>query len=286
MLHPKENSIDFEYKTIISELIKENLPLISKSIILTEKELDKLTLKDFKRYNEFSSNIDIHKSFKEKFHCILDLIFLSEIHEVANFLSYIDEQCYKFIQYVPDKLKQRAKTKIKEVVLTVDINLYDNNNPSFLNFFGEIIAINHILSSPDNRYVIEDIEYKLKNGKSIDFSIYDNVFKDFLLIEIMNIHFQKEKLLSYTPDEFLKFLKQRISDKYFDKTNLITNNIVIKILPIIWNNIEDITSFKSVIKNIDNGVYNFPVMFLLIQKDFEGINLYQFTSINSYFDSL
>ena len=183
-------------------------------------------------------------------------------------------------------MKQRAKTKIKEVVLTVDINLYDNNNPSFLNFFGEIIAINHILSSPDNRYVIEDIEYKLKNGKSIDFSIYDNVYKDFLLIEIMNIHFQKEKLLSYTPNEFLKFLKQRISDKYFDKTNLITNNIVIKILPIIWNNLEDMTSFKSVFKNIDNGVYNFPVMFLLIQKDFEGINRYQFTSINSYFDSL
>jgi len=286
MLHPKENSIEFEYKTIISELIKENLPLISKSIILTKKELDKLTLKDFRRYNEFSLNIDIHKSFKEKFHCILDLIFLSEIHEVANLLSYIDEQCYKFIQNVPDKLKQRAKTKIKDVVLTVDINLYDNNNPSFLNFFGEIIAINHILSSPDNRYFIEDIEYKLKNGKSIDFSIYDNVFKDFLLIEIMNIHFQKEKLLSYTPDEFLKFLKQRISDKYFDKTNLITNNIVIKILPIIWNNIEDMTSFKSVIKNIDNGVYNFPVMFLLIQKDFEGINLYQFTSINSYFNSM
>lgn len=284
MKHSIEN-YQLDYEMHIVQLIRENLPLISNIVDFSKKDMRKLAIKDLLRLNEFNSNSNIHNTFNEKFHSILDLIFLSNISKAMDFLKFIDIQSYKFVENVPEKLRHKAISKIKEMVLTQDIKLNDNNNPTFLNYFGEIIAINHIINSSNNRYCLENIEYKLTNKKSIDFQIYDNYNNDSILIEIMNVHFQKEKLSSFSSDDFKAFLIKKFEDKYYEKTNLSELNHIVKVVPIIWNNVNDLSFFKSVFKYIDSGVYNFPLMFLLTQKNSEGTTYYQFSSVNSYFEN-
>ena len=141
------------------------------------------------------------------------------------------------------------------------------------------------MNYPDNRYTLKDIEYKLNNNKQIDFLVYDSYYEDSILVEIMNLHFQSEKLKLCNLSDFTKFLQDKINNKYKDKTNELSEiKYVIKVLPIIWNNVEDFVPFKSAFKDIDNSGYSLPLMFVVPTKSGEVIQ-YKFKSASCIFES-
>ncbi len=74
MKHSIEN-YQLDYEMHIVQLIRENLPLISNIVDFSKKDMRKLAIKDLLRLNEFNSNSNIHNTFNEKFHSILDPLF-------------------------------------------------------------------------------------------------------------------------------------------------------------------------------------------------------------------
>ena len=128
------NSVNFENKIdgkLVEKLIKENLPLSTKIVSFSKKELSKLAIKELKRCNEFGKDSNVHNSFKEKFHCIFDLIYKNDEPRAMYLLKFIDEQFYNFVTNIQETLRSKAISKIKAIVLTEDIDLHNNNNPSF-----------------------------------------------------------------------------------------------------------------------------------------------------------
>jgi hypothetical protein len=112
-------------------------------------------------------------------------------------------------------------------------NILIQKDRSYLNFLGELACL--VLIKKQYSYRLNKIEYKLPNGKRIDFQLIDSMSKIEYLFEITNIHIDAKKGISEDWSEVSKFFTNRITKKIKDKTHQLTTPINITLIPVVWS---------------------------------------------------
>lgn len=142
----------------------------------------------------------------------------------------------ELIQFVPREHIGKLKKTVYDLLTNFDKN--------YLNFIGELAILNNLLKS--GNYFLEDIEYPLGNGNSIDFKFYNISSAKSVLIEVVNIH-PKQDL----PDSFHDinaFLSKRINDKVLNKKKNLNVSIEFILTPVIWAPIKDLYRIYNFLK--------------------------------------
>jgi hypothetical protein len=149
--------------------------------------------------------------------------------------------------YVYARLSTRLQNKFKNTLENMIKNLAIEKS-TFLDWVGEIQYFYHILKF-HSYAIIEDIEYKLPNGKSVDCRLKlpdDRTF----LIDFVSIHPDEENYKS--EKEVKNRLHKKVHRKYLTKTKGIQDESIkskILIFPIVWIDPKTILKYKSIFQN-------------------------------------
>lgn len=164
-----------------------------------------------------------------------------------SFIKFVYDEISTLLGSLDSKFFNSIKNTGKLIVFTFDDNPELKNNPSFMNYLGEIVGLNFIVQKEKEHFKLLSIEKKLANSKSADFEFLDNSNGDLVLIEFVSLHgIDSSKIESI--EIFKEFLESRFNQKIEAKTlNLIShhNRIEMKdgskanftILPILWSEV-------------------------------------------------
>lgn len=148
----------------------------------------------------------------------------------------------KLFEELTDNLETREKRLIKSNVKQMLISL----DSKYLNFLGEIAALNNLIKSKAYRLIT--IEEKISNGKSIDFKLRDIKTQKPILVEIVNIHLDSDKVEN-NPEAIRAFLTKKLTKKIESKTTNLANKIQFYLIPVIWGSSKDIKIYSDFFKS-------------------------------------
>ncbi len=148
----------------------------------------------------------------------------------------------KLFEELTDTLDSDEKSLIKSNVKQMLISL----DSKYLNFLGEIATLNNLIKS--NVYRLVDIEHKIANGKSIDFKLRHIEQNKFLLVEIVNIHLDSNRV-DDNADAIRKFLTHKLSEKIKSKKARLNNDFSFYLIPVIWGGWKDIKIYSEFFKS-------------------------------------
>jgi len=280
------------------EVLKNALPKTFTKIKFSDKELKKCSKRYTERYFKQCNQFIGEKSSITKPHCIHDWIYMAEANDeqiknnAKNFITFIDEQVSELVDKVDTCFRTKIVSAVKSMILSVDTNVELKNNPQYMNFLGEIVGLNYILSKGESSFELKGIEVPLENGKSVDFVFYDKKNDDYLYVDFVSIHHIELNKVE-KPSDLRSFLEGRFNQKLDSKTTNLKedlNRIILKdgksvnfaIQPIIWSEIKDLLPFKSVFEEIDSLFANvFACMSLLPQRLENGDFVYQFSTVTN-----
>ena len=272
------------------EIIKKSIPNAIKYGKLNDAQLQKAITKYEKRIISLSKN-----SAKQVIpHCFYDWISLAiqNNKKAVGFLSFIDSECVYAISHTNLRFHKNIRTIIESIILTMDTNTSIENNPTYLNFIGELIGLNYILKNGNDKFELVEIEKKLPNKKQADFVFKDKSTNELLYVDFISIH-NIDPSKSVNDTELIAFLENRFNVKLgskttnlsedFHKLNLPNNcKVNFAILPIIWTELNTLIPFINTFKSIDEKYANvFRCCSILSQIDEDGIYHYSFCSVYS-----
>ncbi|MCW3110733.1 MAG: hypothetical protein JWQ09_5239 [Segetibacter sp.] len=152
----------------------------------------------------------------------------------------------------------------------------------YLNFVGEMGTLNNMIKS--GAYRLNGIEYKLPNGKSVDFKLTQTVKNEVILVEIVNLHLDADRVEDDAA-AIIKFLTHKLSTKMADKKQNLTNDIVIYLIPVLWGGWKEIKIYSDFFKNNQFSIQNTlePIAYLQYN---DGKNYFQhhFKTVSHLFD--
>ncbi|WP_057937863.1 hypothetical protein [Algoriphagus resistens] len=162
------------------------------------------------------------------------------------------------------------KLSISQVKNYLD-GLFRVNGEKYLDKVGELLSTNYILEN-NNNFKLLQLEYKHEphlgnKSKDSDLLIFDEVLKGGILVDILNVNLDHEKI----EDEIglTKILSHRIGNKYIDKRYhkiQINDSFKIGVIqPFIWvYDLCSILKYEEVFRNFT--IYNSLPILLLRQK--------------------
>lgn len=193
------------------------------------------------------------------------------------------ERLFTFLNSLIEELiVQIPKEHLGKMKRTV-YNILTSFNKDYLNFVGELAVLNILLRS--KLYILEDIEYPIENGKTVDFKFYSKEEAKSILVEVYNIHPTKE--ISTNPDEINKFLSKRINDKINLKMKDINNPVDFLLAPVIWtqaSDLERINSFYKSGRTLDIYSSSEPFAFICYYNSKTNLLIHKFGQISTLFD--
>lgn len=207
-----------EFCPFISEFIKEDIFFWNKISSRYQARLQFIK-------NELKSNRRV--TFQRGF---LDNWIQYKIgdQESIEFLKYVDNTVFKIVQRTTINLHDKIKRIVKDSIGNFD----DEVSHRTFNSIGEIFVIEFFLSKD---YSLEAIEVKIPNLKPIDFLFRSHDFEKYYLIEVINLHLDKNRIES--KEKLIDFFKKRYLDKFKDKSKGNINVALhynLKLFPIIW----------------------------------------------------
>ena len=245
---------------IVKSRILELVSLGNITDLLIEKALEKYQLR--------MKNIKKLGDKKIKPHCLFDWIVLAENEDIKalSFIKFINQQSKELFNQVDPKFHPKIRSKLIEIVCTVETDVELPHNPSHLNFLAEFFGLNHILRVTEGRFKLEEIEKVLPNGKQSDFAFYDNETQELLYVDFVSIHNIDVGRLSGNAD-LIEFFEYRFNQKLASKIkNLNTNfnrieieegkQVNFAILPIVWSEISELLPFQEAFETIDDKYAN------------------------------
>ncbi|NLR62603.1 hypothetical protein HGH93_31220 [Chitinophaga polysaccharea] len=119
----------------------------------------------------------------------------------------------------------------KKLIISNIWNVLTALDKRYLDFFSELAVLNNTILAGEFR--LDNIEYELPNGKTIDFRFKSIKDGKFILVEVFNIHLNSEKVDS---DDTLvkKFLDGRLIPKINNKKEGLTEDIHFDLMPVLW----------------------------------------------------
>jgi hypothetical protein len=184
----------------------------------------------------------------------------------------------KLFEDLTDTLTQPEKVLVRSNAKSM-LKAFD---AKYRNFVGEMAVLNNIIKSGDRR--LSGIEYKLPNGKSIDFKIVQTAKNEQLLIEIVNIHLDADRVEN-NAIAIKKFLTNKLSAKMADKKLGLDDDIVIYLVPVLWGGWKEIKVYSDFYKNNQISIENVKEPFALLQYN-DRVNYYvhHFKAVSHLFD--
>jgi hypothetical protein len=202
------------------------------------------------------------------FHELLFLFFVKKDTQAKDLLILLN----KSLLIIDQKLKDlNLRNQFRKGAIR---NLLEEPDSNYLNFFGEVLCLALILNTPT--YELNHIEFKLPNGKKLDFGIKNKILDSDkgILVEILNIHIGENE--EYTE---LK-IKGKIEDKLKAKFSSMEENEIEKwvygLMPVIWCNINNLKKIQDLI--VRNALESERVI------DFFSVVRSLYSNGESYFD--
>lgn len=153
-------------------------------------------------------------------------------------------------------------------------------NQSYLNYVGELAVINNIIKS--KKYSLEKVETELVSKSRIDFTIRNLDDGKLLLVEVVNIHLNSDKVES-DEEKIRKFLDYRLSSKIESKKSTTSFFLV----PVLWGDWKDIKIYSEYFKRNKMHLENVlePVSYVtFIDTENENYYRHHFGNVSNLFD--
>ena len=160
-------------------------------------------------------------------------------------LKFIDTNILDLASKIPNNLQSEFEKMVVRMIQECDPQTQKKPNPAYLNWLGELLAINKLLESEE--YELINFETKLVNGKEADFELKSKS-NEVSFVDVVNIHINMEKA------ETEEGLKKEIDDKLNEKITINFGGTDISdkfILPILWFDYSIIEKVEYYIKNSD-----------------------------------
>lgn len=178
----------------------------------------------------FNRNFDAHKAqydngknsaIRHTLYSIINLALKGEEHEI-QLLSYIDNVFKDLYNLLNVNERIFIKTNIANLL---------EFNPDSIHFLGELSVLNCLMKTGVYKFV--RTEYSLtKDGKSIDFKLYDINEKRNILIEVVNIELRNDMMLNHCTIH--QFLSKKLNDKLEDTDKSGIHDYTL--IPVLWGN--------------------------------------------------
>ena len=170
----------------------------------------------------------------------------------------------------------------KKLILKTIRNLLVSFDSKYLNYLGELSALYKLKQT--NNFILLDVEKVLPNGKSIDFDMMIKEPKMQVLIEILNIQINPEKVEDDS-NKICDFINGRIIEKLSVKKLNLVEEWNIHLVPIIWGGHKELEIYNKYFKNnsLDLPLTYEPLAFITY---YDNYNNYfpKFGAISSLFN--
>jgi hypothetical protein len=134
--------------------------------------------------------------------------------------------------------KKMACSIVKKILLTF--------NPTFYHFVGEIATLNNLMAT--GLYRLKHIEEGLPNGKSIDFYLQERTSDDRILVEVLNIDLDSDRVES-DPAAIDKFIAHRAKKKFREKNKNLRDPEEFQLIPVLWGGHADVEVYRQHFKD-------------------------------------
>lgn len=187
----------------------------------------------------------------------------------------------EFLNLLFNDLNQLLNEKEKSLIRSIIENILKSPNNNYINFVGEIGALVNLMST--GLYRLENVEYPLESGKSIDFQLRKIDTNELVLAEIVSIRLDPDKVIN-DKDEMETFISKRIDQKINSKDNQNTNRKFF-LIPIILGPSTCLKIYSDFFKNykIEVDYVIEPLAFLSFHID-QNEYLHKFSRISKLFD--
>jgi hypothetical protein len=174
---------------------------------------------------------------------------IKTIFTIADLLPHCNESekryllMRKFLLDLFGELDSKLNKKEKELVRKTLFSVLTNFDNKYLNFVGEIAVLNLLLK---NNYKLVGVEVKIPNAKPIDFKLHKPDSNRHFNIEVVNIHYDTNKLES--EEKIEEFLIKRINQKLESKIQNIKIPAHFFLVPVLWGDIEGLRKIQAIFK--------------------------------------
>ena len=148
-------------------------------------------------------------------------------------LNYFNNLFYDLGNRLSEDEKQLVRPTIK--------NMLKSKDNRYFEFLSELAVLNNLTKT--EKYILEKVETRLENGKSIDFLLKEKTSNNLKLIEVYNIHLAPDKV-SNENQMIEKFIHHRINNKIADKTKGIVGKDFF-VIPVLHGPIQSLMTFSG-----------------------------------------
>jgi len=163
-----------------------------------------------------------------------------------------------------------VRSAIKSLLLSFD--------KKYLNFVGELSVLNTLKKT--SNIILHKHEYVLPNNKSVDFDIEIKEPNMKMLLEVLNIHLNEDKVEN-DHDLIERFFMKRIQDKKNSKIKGLDESINIHFIPVVWGSYDELLVYQDFFSNnkIDVEFAHEPMSFLSYSDD-NGYYAFRFVPLS------
>jgi len=144
-------------------------------------------------------------------------------HSYLRMMKFFDLIMWDLNNLLSDKEKDLLIDSIKKVLKTSDRR--------YREFLAEMMILKSCLSS--GKYYLDTVEYKIPNGKDIDFRLKDRQSGEYVLIEVVSITL-KDNEMAAGNEEIVELLNAKLVTKVEDKTVNLEQKMEFTLVPVMW----------------------------------------------------
>jgi hypothetical protein len=206
------------------------------------------------------------------------------IEEILPHCNEAEQRIIGMHQFLLDlfsELEIRLDKKGKQLFRDTLYSVFTNFDSKYINFIGEAAVLNSFLK---NNFKLIGVEVKVPNAKPIDFKFQMPKSYKLYNLEVLNIHFDTDRL--GTDERIEKFLIGRIIQKL--KKKILNHKIhaLFYLAPVLWGNIEGLRKIQKIFNNKPNLLGNYvlePSVYITKRSDTEVFNFFgRITTIDLY----
>jgi hypothetical protein len=173
----------------------------------------------------------------------------ANIYDIIIAVKKADKSAIRLLDYFNKfmlHLSRLLNDEEKKLITASIWNILTAFDSRYLDFMGEMAVLNGIMAT--NKYQLNNIEFKLPNGKTIDFRLKSKDNGTFTLVEVYNIHLNSERVI-FDKIEIEKFLTGRLIPKINAKTEGLTEPVDFDLAPVIWGTAKDLKVYSDYFKS-------------------------------------
>lgn len=197
--------------------------------------------------------------------------------------SYYSRQL-KFFDRILWDLNTILTEREKELIIPTIWNALTSLDRRHREFLAEMMVLKNCMSA--GKYELDTIEFRLANGKRMDFRFKIKENGNYELVEVLSILLDADKVTDID-EEILKFLDHRLSDKIADKTIRLDTPVPFHLVPVLWGNGKALKVYSDYFKKQKMHLPHVQEPFAytaFVKGDEKHAYMYKFGRISKLFD--